>query len=42
MSIAVAVVSTIIGTCAAGVIHRETGPFIISIAGGIFFLSLLI
>jgi ABC-type Mn2+/Zn2+ transport system permease subunit len=41
ISIAVAVVSTIIGTYAAGLIHRETGPFIISIAGGIFFLSLL-
>lgn len=42
ISIAVAIVSTLIGTYAAGVLHRETGPFVISIAGGIFFLSLLI
>jgi ABC-type Mn2+/Zn2+ transport system permease subunit len=41
ISIGVAVVSTIIGTYAANVVPRETGPFIISIAGGIFFLSLL-
>jgi zinc transport system permease protein len=41
ISIAVAIVSTIIGTYAAGFLHRETGPFIISIASAIFFLSLL-
>lgn len=41
ISIAVAVVSTIVGSYAANLSHRETGPFIITIAGGIFFLSLL-
>jgi len=41
ISVAVAVVSTISGTYAAGLVHRETGPFIITIAGGIFFLILL-
>ena len=41
ISIVVAVASTMIGTYAAGLAHRETGPFIIAIAGSIFFLSLL-
>jgi ABC-type Mn2+/Zn2+ transport system permease subunit len=41
ISVAIAIVSTITGTYAAGLLHRETGPFIISIAGGIFFLSLM-
>ena len=42
ISIAVAVLSTISGTYVAALFHHQTGPFIITIAGGIFFLSLLI
>jgi zinc transport system permease protein len=41
VSVAVAVISTMVGSYAAGLFHRETGPFIISTAGAIFFLSLL-
>lgn len=41
ISIAVAVLSTISGTYVAALVHHETGPLIITIAGGIFFLSLL-
>jgi ABC-type Mn2+/Zn2+ transport system permease subunit len=41
ISIAVAVLSTISGTYVAALFHHQTGPFIITIAGGIFFLSLL-
>ncbi len=42
ISVAVAIASTAIGTYGAGLLHRETGPFIISVAGGIFFLGLLV
>jgi ABC-type Mn2+/Zn2+ transport system permease subunit len=41
VSVAVAVVSTALGSYGAGLFHNETGPFIITVAGGIFFLSLL-
>lgn len=41
VSVAVAIVSTALGSYSAGLFHNETGPFIITVAGGIFFLSLL-
>ncbi len=41
VAVAVAVVSVLIGASLARWIHRETGPLIIAVAGGIFFVSLL-
>jgi ABC-type Mn2+/Zn2+ transport system permease subunit len=41
VSVATAIVSTALGSYTAGFFDRETGPFIITVAGGIFFLSLL-
>jgi ABC-type Mn2+/Zn2+ transport system permease subunit len=41
VSTAVAVLATLLGTYAATVTHRESGPLIITIAGALFFLSLL-
>lgn len=41
ISVIVAVASTLLGTYAAGRFHGETGPFIITVAGGLFLLSLL-
>jgi len=41
ISVIVAVASTLLGTYAAGRFHGETGPFIISVAGVLFLLSLL-
>jgi len=41
ISVIVAVASTLLGTYAAGLLHRETGPYIITVAGGLFLLSLL-
>jgi len=41
LSAGVAVVSTLLGTYLGAVLQRETGPLIVSFAGGIFFLSLL-
>ena len=41
VSVVVAVVSTVFGSYAATLLHRATGPFIIMLAGGTFFLSLL-
>jgi len=35
-------VSTALGSYSAGLFHNATGPFIITVAGGIFFLSLLV
>jgi ABC-type Mn2+/Zn2+ transport system permease subunit len=37
----VAVVDTVLGTILARLIHRPTGPVIISVATGLFLLSLL-
>jgi zinc transport system permease protein len=41
VSTAVAVLATLIGSYAATVTHRESGPLIITVAGALFFLSLL-
>jgi ABC-type Mn2+/Zn2+ transport system permease subunit len=41
-AVAVAVVSTLTGTSLARWIHRETGPVIIAVAAGIFFLGLFV
>jgi len=41
VSVGVAIVSTALGSYSAGLFHNATGPFIITVAGGIFFLSLL-
>jgi ABC-type Mn2+/Zn2+ transport system permease subunit len=41
ISVIVAVASTLLGTYAAVLLHRETGPLIITVAGGLFVLSLL-
>jgi ABC-type Mn2+/Zn2+ transport system permease subunit len=41
VSAAVAVVATLAGSYLGTVLHRETGPLIVSVAGAIFFLSLL-
>ncbi len=41
ISVIVAVASTLLGTYAAGRFHGETGPFIITVAGVLFLLSLL-
>ncbi len=41
IAVALAMVSTVVGSYVAGIFHRPTGPFIISIAGGIFLVSLL-
>jgi ABC-type Mn2+/Zn2+ transport system permease subunit len=40
-AVAVAVLSTVLGTYAAALLHRPTGPMIISVAAGFFLLSLL-
>jgi ABC-type Mn2+/Zn2+ transport system permease subunit len=41
LAVAVAVFSTLAGTSLARVLQRETGPVIIAVAAGIFFLGLL-
>jgi ABC-type Mn2+/Zn2+ transport system permease subunit len=41
VAVSVAVLSTLAGTLAAGALHRETGPMIITAAGAIFLASLL-
>jgi ABC-type Mn2+/Zn2+ transport system permease subunit len=41
ISVMVAIVSTLLGTYLGDLLHRETGPLIVSVAGTIFFLSLL-
>jgi ABC-type Mn2+/Zn2+ transport system permease subunit len=41
ISVAIAVVSTVVGAGAGSILHRDTGPIIITTAGAIFFLSLL-
>ena len=41
ISVAIAVVSTVLGAFAGPLLHRDTGPLIITSAGTIFFLSLL-
>jgi zinc transport system permease protein len=41
ISVGVAVASTMVGLYLGALLHRETGPLIVSVAGGIFFLSLL-
>jgi ABC-type Mn2+/Zn2+ transport system permease subunit len=42
ISASAAVFSTVCGTTAAALAGRQSGPFIILIAGGFFFLSLLV
>jgi zinc transport system permease protein len=39
---ALAVLCTLVGTLAAHVIQRESGPVIIALSGAVFFLSLLV
>jgi len=41
IAVVVAVLSTLLGSWGAGVLHLETGPLIIAIASACFFLSLL-
>jgi ABC-type Mn2+/Zn2+ transport system permease subunit len=41
VAVAVAVVSTVAGTSLARALERETGPVIIAVAAGIFFVALL-
>lgn len=41
ISVAIAVVSTVLGSYAGSLLHRDTGPLIITGAGALFFLSLL-
>jgi len=41
ISIATAVLSTVSGTCIGILSHHQSGPLIVMIAGGLFFLSLL-
>lgn len=41
ISVVTAVVSTAAGTYVASLAHRPSGPFIVMVAGGLFFLSLL-
>jgi zinc transport system permease protein len=41
-SVAVAVLATAVGTLVAGVLHRPTGPVIISVAAALFVVSLVI
>jgi ABC-type Mn2+/Zn2+ transport system permease subunit len=41
LSVATAVVSTAVGTYVASLAGRPSGPFIVMVAGGLFFLSLL-
>ena len=41
ISSTVAIVATLIGTYLGVVLHRETGPLIVTAAGAVFFLSLL-
>ena len=41
ISVAVAVVATAAGAYVASLVGRPSGPFIVMVAGGIFFLSLL-
>jgi ABC-type Mn2+/Zn2+ transport system permease subunit len=41
ISIGAALASTLLGTWFAALTHRPSGPIIVSIAGGLFFLSLL-
>ena len=41
ISVAVAVLSTTLGTYAASVLHREAGPLVVIVAATCFFASLL-
>ena len=41
IAVTIAIFSTLSGTSLAHALHRETGPFIIAIAAGVFFVSLL-
>jgi zinc transport system permease protein len=41
MAIAFAIFSAVLGTWAAGWLHRETGPMIVTVAAATFFLSLV-
>jgi ABC-type Mn2+/Zn2+ transport system permease subunit len=41
VSASVAIISTLLGIYMSGLLHRETGPLIVSVAGAIFALSLL-
>ena len=41
ISVAIAVISTVVGNYAGSLIHRDTGPLIITSAGAIFFRALL-
>ena len=41
ISVAVAVLSTTVGTCASSVLHREAGPLVVIVAAACFFASLL-
>ena len=42
VAVMIAVASTLVGTSLARAFHRETGPVIIAVAAGVFFLALLI
>ena len=42
VAVMIAVASTLVGTSLARAFHRETGPVIIAVAAGVFFLGLLI
>jgi ABC-type Mn2+/Zn2+ transport system permease subunit len=41
LAIVLAILATVLGTWIAGWFHRETGPFIVTVAAATFFLSLL-
>ena len=41
VAVMIAVASTLVGTSLARAFHRETGPVIIAVAAGVFFLGLL-
>ncbi len=41
ISVAISVISTVLGSYAGSLLHRDTGPFIITGAGALFFLSLV-
>ncbi len=41
ISVAISVISTVLGSYAGSLLHRETGPLIITGAGALFFLSLV-
>ncbi len=42
LSIGIAVTATVVGALAAPLLHVETGPLVIAVAAGIFFLGLLV